>query len=316
GPSRRPLPPHGMTPDRILVLSGPTASGKSGLAIALAREFPVEIVNADSLQVYRHLDIGTAKPTVAERRAAPHHLIDVADPDEAYDAGRYVREAERAIGEIRSRGKVPLVVGGTGMYIRALLRGLDPLPRDPCVREELARRWETEGGKALHAELARIDPETAARVHPSDRLRVVRALEIAAVAGIPPSRARAAWSSPATAGGRLFLALWPDRETLYRWIDARTEEMFQGGLPEEVRGLLARGFDRSLKPMMALGYRHAVAHLLDGVPLPETIEAVKRDTRRYAKRQMTWLSSETDLVHIVPREGPRLAREVVRMYLS
>jgi tRNA dimethylallyltransferase len=305
-----------MTAGRLVVLSGPTASGKSSLALALAREFPVEIVNADSLQVYRRFDIGTAKPTAAERDEIPHHLIDVADPDEPYDAGRYVREAERAIGEIRSRGKVPMLVGGTGMYIRALLRGLDPLPSDPCVREALSRRWEAEGGAALHAELARVDPETSAKVHPSDRHRVVRALEIAAVAGIPPSRARAAWSAAGPRHGCLFLALWPDRETMYRGIDARTEEMFRRALVEEVRGLLAGGVDRSLKPMMALGYRHAAAHLLDGVPLPETVAAVKRDTRRYAKRQMTWLSSEPNLVHIVPAAASRPPSEVVRMYLS
>ena len=226
---------------KLVVLSGPTASGKSTLALALAREFPVEIVNADSLQVYRHFDIGTAKPTVAERGEVPHHLIDVADPDEPYDAGRYVREAERAIGEIRARGKVPMLVGGTGMYIRALLRGLDPLPSDPRVREELSRRWEAEGGAALHAELARIDPETSAKVHPSDRLRVLRALEIAAVAGIPPSRARAAWSSAGARHGCLFLALWPDRETLYRGIDARTEEMFRRGLGGRGPGTARQG---------------------------------------------------------------------------
>ena len=301
---------------KLIVLSGPTASGKSSLALALAREFPVEIVNADSLQVYRHFDIGTAKPTVAERGEVPHHLIDVVDPDEKYDAGRYVRDAERAIGEIRARGKVPMLVGGTGMYIRALLRGLDPLPSDPRVREELSRRWELEGGAALHAELARIDPETSVKVHPADRLRVLRALEIAAVAGIPPSRARAAWSSAGPRRGCLFLALWPDRETLYRGIDARTEEMFRRGLLEEVRGLLARGFERSLKPMMALGYRHAASHLLDGVPLSETIDAVKRDTRRYAKRQVTWLSSEPDLVPVAPGEASRRLPDVVRMYLS
>ena len=201
-----------MTTERIVVLSGPTASGKSALALALAREFPLEIVNADSLQVYRHFDIGTAKPTPAERSEVPHHLIDVADPDEPYDAGRYVRDAERAIGEIRGRGKVPMLVGGTGMYIRALLRGLDPLPSDPRVREELSRRWEAEGGAALHAELARIDPGTSAKVHPSDRLRVLRALEIAVVTGIPPSRARASWASAGARRGSLFLALWPDRE--------------------------------------------------------------------------------------------------------
>ena len=301
---------------KLIVLSGPTASGKSSLALALAREFPLEIVNADSLQVYRHFDIGTAKPTAAERSEVPHHLIDVADPGEPYDAGRYVREAERAIGEIRGRGKVPMLVGGTGMYIRALLRGLDPFPSDPRVRKELSRRWEAEGGAALHAELARIDPGTSGKVHPSDRLRVLRALEIAAVAGVPPSRARASWSSPEARHGCLFLALWPDRETLNRGIDARTEGMFRRGLLEEVRGLLAMGFDRSLKPMRALGYRHAAAHLLDGVPLSETIEAVKRDTRRYAKRQVTWLSSEPDLVPLVPGAASPPPPEVVRMYLS
>ena len=301
---------------KIVVLSGPTASGKSALALTLAREFPVEIVNADSLQVYRRFDIGTAKPTAAERGEVPHHLIDVADPGEPYDAGRYVRDAERAIGEIRARGKVPMLVGGTGMYIRALLRGLDPLPSDPRVREELSRRWDAEGGAALHAELARIDPATSAKVHPSDRLRVLRALEIASLAGIPPSRARASWGSAGARHGCLFLALWPDRETLYRGIDARTEGMFRRGLLEEVEGLLAMGLDRSLKPMMALGYRHAAAHLLDGVPLSETIEAVKRDTRRYAKRQVTWLSSEPDLVPVVPGDVSHPPSESVRIYLS
>jgi tRNA dimethylallyltransferase len=301
---------------KIVVLSGPTASGKSALALSLAREFPLEIVNADSLQVYRHFDIGTAKPTAAERAVVPHHLIDVADPGEPYDAGRYVRDAERAITEIRSRGKVPMLVGGTGMYIRALLRGLDPLPSDPRVREELSRRWEAEGGGTLHAELARIDPGTSAKIHPADRLRILRALEIAATTGIPPSRARASWSSADARHRCLFLALWPDRESLYRGIDARTEGMFRRGLLEEVRDLLARGFDRSLKPMMALGYRHAAAHLLDGVPLSETIEAVKRDTRRYAKRQVTWLSSEPDLVPVVPGAATRPLAEIVRIYLS
>jgi tRNA dimethylallyltransferase len=305
-----------MIAGRLLVLSGPTASGKSALALALAREFPLEIVNADSLQVYRRFDIGTAKPTAAERGEVPHHLIDVAEPDEPYDAGRYVRDAERAIGEIRARGRHPMLVGGSGMYIRALLRGLDPLPSDARVRDEISRRWDEEGGAALHAELASIDPETSAKVHPSDRVRVLRALEIAAVTGIPPSRARAAWRSGEARHGCLFLALWPDRDALYGRIDARTEEMFRRGLVDEVRGLLATGFARSLKPMMALGYRHAAAHLLDGVPLSGTIEAVKRDTRRYAKRQATWLSTEPGLVRIAPGGTSLAPRDVVRMYLS
>jgi tRNA dimethylallyltransferase len=301
----------------LVVLSGPTASGKSSLAMALARAFPLEIVNADSLQVYRYLDIGTAKPLPADREEIPHHLVDVVDPDEPYDAGRYVRDAEGAIAGVRARGNVPLLVGGTGMYVRAVLRGLDPLPSDPEVRSALNRRWEEEGSAALHGELSRLDPETAARVHPADRLRVVRALEIAAVSGIPPSRARVAWGA-ADKGGRrvLFLALWPPREELYRRIDARTEGMFRQGLLDEVRGLLAKGYGRELKPMGALGYRHAVAHLLDGVPLEDTVGTVKRDTRRYARRQETWLSAEAGVVRLDPGKAIREASESLRNLLS
>jgi len=203
------------------------------------------------------------------------------------------------------------------MYVRALLRGLDPLPSDPEVRRGLDRRWEVEGGAVLHGELSRIDPETAAKVHPADRLRVVRALEIAAVSGIPPSSARAAWSSGRPGGYRvLFLALWPPREELYRRIDARTEGMFRRGLLDEVRWLLAKGFGRGLKPMGALGYRHAVAHLLDGVALEETVGTMKRDTRRYAKRQGTWLSAEPGLVRLPPQDALREASEKVRNLLS
>jgi tRNA dimethylallyltransferase len=305
-----------MTLHRIIVLSGPTASGKTGLALGLARAFPMEIVNADSMQVYRRLDIGTAKATRAEREGIPHHLVDVADPDEPYNAGRYVEEAETAIAAIVSRGKIPLIVGGTGMYLRALLRGLDPMPSDPAVRSALDRRWEEEGGAALHAELARIDPETASRVHPADRHRVVRALEIAAVGGVPAGKARSAWTSTRKRHASLFLALWPDRGELYRRIDARTEEMFRAGLVDEVRGLLRRGYGRDLKPMRGLGYRQAVSHLLDGVPLPQAVESTKRDTRRYAKRQLTWLSTEPELVRLDPGNAPAAAGERVNMFLS
>ena len=305
-----------MTASRIIVLSGATASGKTDLALRLARAFPMEIVNADSMQVYRLLDIGTAKATRAQREEIPHHLVDVADPDEPYNAGRYVDEAEQAIDGIVSRGKVPLVVGGTGMYLRALLRGLDPMPADPAVRAALDRRWEEEGGPALHAELARVDPETASRVHPADRLRVVRALEIAAVGGVPAGRARSAWASGCSRRESLFLALWPGREELYRRIDARTEQMFRMGLVNEVRNLLSMGYGRDLKPMRGLGYRQAVSHLLDGVPLPQAVESTMRDTRRYAKRQLTWLSAEPELVRLPPGNAPEEAAEQVIKFLS
>ncbi|HEY3491153.1 MAG TPA: tRNA (adenosine(37)-N6)-dimethylallyltransferase MiaA [Candidatus Deferrimicrobiaceae bacterium] len=286
----------------LVILSGPTASGKSGLALALAAQFPFEIVNADSLQVYRGMDIGSAKPTPEERVQVPHHLVDVADPDEPYNAGRFVAEADAAILEIRGRDRWPMVVGGTGMYIRALLRGLDALPADPEVRETLSARWEAEGGTALHAELHAKDPASAGRIHPADRVRVIRALEIAIVAGKPASVLRAAWEGREARYTSFFMALKPDRDRLYARIDARVDEMFRRGLLDEVRGLLARGYGPALKPMGALGYRHAVSHLVGGVPLVQAVEAMKRDTRHYAKRQSTWLAAEREVAWI-PGEG-------------
>ncbi len=281
-----------MDENRLLVLSGPTASGKTGTAVTLARLFPLEIVNADSMQVYRGMDIGTAKPSPDVRKEISHHLVDVADPDETYSAGRYVPEAERAIQDVRTRGRFPLVVGGTGMYIRALLRGLDPLPSDPRIRARLAGRWEENGGKALFGELMRVDPASAARIHPRDRVRVLRALEVAEITGEPASARRESWSAGRNRYRVLFLVLMIDRSELYRRIDSRVDEMFREGIVEEVRGLLAKGYGRGLSSMGALGYRHVLSHLLDGVSLEEAVGKMKQDTRRYAKRQITWLSGE------------------------
>jgi tRNA dimethylallyltransferase len=304
-----------MEENRLLVLSGPTASGKTSLALSLARILPLEIVSADSLQVYRGMDIGTAKPSLEERREVPHHLIDVADPDEEYNAGRFVAEADAAIRGIRERGRFPLVAGGTGMYIRALLRGLDPLPKDDAVRARLARRWEEEGGEALFSELRSVDPVSAAAVHPSDRVRVLRALEVAEIAGAPPSALKRRWDGAAATYRILFLSLSTDRERLYRRIDARVEGMFRKGLVDEVRGLLSKGYSPELKPMKALGYRHVVSHLHGGVPLPEAIAEMKRDTRRYAKRQITWLRREPEAVWIDPDGGVEAALEMARKHL-
>ncbi len=300
---------------RLVVLSGPTASGKTEAALALARHHPLEIVSADSMQVYRGMDIGTAKPSPAERREVPHHLIDVAAPDEDYSAGRFVAEADDAIRGILARGRFPLVAGGTGLYIRALRRGLDPLPSDAAVRALLSRRWETEGGAALHAELSRIDPRAAAKIHPADRVRVTRALEIAAVAGRPPSALRRSWGG----AGRyrvLFLSLDPGRDAMYTRIDRRVDAMFRAGLVEEVRGLLARGYGADLKSMGALGYRHVAAHLRRGVPLDETVATMKRDTRLYAKRQMTWLRQEPDARWICGDSPGESASEMTGNFLS
>jgi tRNA dimethylallyltransferase len=304
-----------MEENRLLVLSGPTASGKTALALSLGRILPLEIVNADSLQVYRGMDIGTAKPAVSERREVPHHLIDVADPDEEYNAGRFVAEAEEAIRGIRGRGRFPLVAGGTGMYIRSLLRGLDALPSDAGIRAGLARRWEEEGGTALFSELRTVDPPSAEAIHPSDRVRLLRALEVAAIAGAPPSTLKRRWAEGAGKFRILFIAISMDRDELYRRVDARVDDMFRRGLVDEVRGLLSKGYAPDLKPMKALGYRHVVGHLSGAVSLPGAIAEIQRDTRRYAKRQLTWLSREPDAVWIGTENAADAAAEIAKKFL-
>ena len=304
-----------MEENRLLVLSGPTASGKTALALSLARIFPLEIVNADSLQVYRGMDIGTAKPALAERREVPHHLIDVADPDEEYNACRFVAGAEEAIRGIRERGRFPLVSGGTGMYIRALLRGLDALPSDPSVRAALSLRWKEEGGAALFEELRKVDPPSAAVIHPSDRIRVLRALEVAALTGTPPSGLKRRWAEPGRKFRILFIALSTEREVLYRRIDARVDGMFLDGLVDEVKGLLSKGYGPDLKPMKSLGYRHVLYHLSGVFPLSRAIAETKRDTRRYAKRQATWLSRETEAVRVEAENAAVTAAALAKKFL-
>lgn len=302
-----------MTVDLVL-LAGPTASGKSGAAVALSRRFPFEIVNADSVQVYRGMDIGSAKPSPDERASVPHHLIDIVDPDDDYNAGRFVADADAAISDIRNRGKLPLVVGGTGMYLRSLLRGLDDLPSDPVVRKMFGDRWDVEREGSLHAELAASDPDEAARIHPSDRLRVIRALEILALTNESPSVLKRRWKGGAPRYRTLFLALTVDRALLRKRIDARVDAMIAAGFLDEVRSLLAQGYGPKLKSMGALGYRHLATHLVEGVPLPDAVESMKRDTRAFAKRQGTWLAKEADVVTIPASEAVEAAaREVERL---
>jgi len=300
-----------VTPERlaeaigVLAVVGPTGVGKTALAVALAAELAMEAVSVDSRQVYRGMDIATGKPTLAERQVLPHHLVDVVEPDEAYDAARFAREAAAAIEAIRARGRLPILVGGTGLYYRALVRGLAPAPpADPALRRELRGEAESRGAGSLHARLAALDPETAARLHPRDLVRVIRALEVAILTGRPVSAAReAAWRGPAA--GRYSVVpvgLTMAREALYQRLDARVDAMIYAGLVGEVEGLLARGFPPSLPSMQGIGYRHLVPVLQGTTTLADAVRAMKRDTRRYAKRQWTWFARE-EAVRWLPAEG-------------
>lgn len=272
---------------------GPTASGKSALALAVAERIGGEIVNADSMQVYRDFRILTARPTPEEERQAPHHLYGHVDAAELYSTGRWLADALAAIADIRARGATPILVGGTGLYFKALTQGLADIPAaDPEVRAELRARAEREGAPALHAELAARDPQTAARLEPNDAPRVLRALEVLATTGesigalqaaTKPALAREAWAG---------IALTPEREALYAAIDRRFDAMLAQGALEEVRAFAARGLDLSLPAMKAHGAPALMAHLRGELSLADAAEIGKRDTRRYAKRQFTWISGQ------------------------
>jgi len=277
---------------------GPTASGKTGFAIELARRLPAEIVSVDSALVYRGMNIGTAKPSPALRAELPHHLIDLLDPAEAYSAGRFRRDALQAMAQIRARGRVPLLVGGTMMYFRALLRGLADLPEaDPALRAALDREAAARGWPALHAELARVDPVSAARIQPGDSQRIQRALEVWRLAGRPLSELQAAEGDAPRGWTFLKFALAPPtRVALHAAIEQRFREMMAAGFADEVRQLHARGdLHPGLPAIRAVGYRQLWAWLEGECSLAEAVEKAITATRRLAKRQATWLRSEREL---------------------
>jgi tRNA dimethylallyltransferase len=277
----------------LYVLTGPTASGKTEAGGCLAAMMGAEIISVDSMNVYRGMDIGTAKPPRHIREQVPHHLVDVVDPSEAFNVARYVSLARQAIQDISARGRAPLCVGGTPMYLRALLSGLfDGPSADWDLRQELYRLGAAgeEGAQALHARLAAVDPVAAGRLHPRDVKRVVRALEVHAKTGVPISQLQHQWGSrlPSLRGARL-LALARQREDLRARIHRRVEEMFARGLVEEVRGLLRRAGGMSRTARAAVGYAEVIAHIEEGMPLGEAVERVKKHTWRVARKQMTWL---------------------------
>lgn len=277
---------------KLLVIGGPTGSGKSELALRLAEEIGGEIVNADSMQIYRGMDIGTAKPSAEERARVPHHLLDIVSPDVNFSASDFRREAAAAIADIEHRGKKAILVGGTGLYIRALLEGLVDSPTgDP----ELRRQFADLSGEELLRRLSLVDPETAFRLHPNDRVRIVRALEVFSQTGRPISAFRSEHAFSGTYYHTLKMAIKVERQELYRRTDRRVERMLQEGLVDEVRSLLALGYSREMKAMRSIGYKEITAYLAEETTLNEAVDLIKRDTRRYAKRQMTWFSKENDI---------------------
>ncbi len=301
----------------VLAIVGPTASGKSAVGMELARRLRGEIVSADSMQVYRKMDIGTAKPTPGEQAEICHHLIDVADPDEVWNAARYQGLAAAAIAAIAARGRLPIMVGGTGLYVDAVVRGFlfPDEGRNPEVRARLEREAQAagkEGAARLHARLAVCDPKAAGRIHPNDLRRIVRALEVYEVTGCPITQLQSKHEPENTYDARLFGLTMP-RDALNRRIDARVDQMVADGLVDEVRRLLEMGYDPDATAMQAIGYKEFVSYLAGCETLEQAVDAVKLETRRYAKRQMTWFRKHRDItwLDLAKLSGPSQAAEEI-----
>jgi tRNA dimethylallyltransferase len=279
-----------------VAIAGPTGAGKSELALRVAEEFGGEVVNCDSLQIYRYFDVGTAKLTLEEMRGVPHHLIDILDPDEIFTAGEYARLGRAVLSEISSRDRLPVVAGGTGFYLRALLEGLFRGPaRDTILRERLGARERKKPG-SLHRLLRRFDAVAAARIHPNDVPKVMRALEVYLLARRPVTEMFSEGRDGLVGFRTLKLGLAPDRDELYRRLDERCRRMFESGLVEEVQSILDRGFRPEAKPFESHGYRQAVQMLRGELTAKEALFYAQRNTRNYAKRQMTWFRKEPDMI--------------------
>lgn len=280
-----------------IALVGPTATGKTAAAIALAQRIDGEIVNADSMQVYRGMDIGTAKPTAAEQSAVPFHLIDIVTPDTAYNVSDWKTAAESVIADIHARGKRAIICGGTGMYVRALLDAwtLAATPSDAAIRARLEEEVQTQGTPALHARLQQNDSVTADRLHPNDAVRIVRALEVFEATGTPISIFQAQDKAAREPRSAIRLGLTLPRSMLYTRIEERVDTMLAAGWVEEVRGLLAQGYSANLSPMKSLGYKEINAYLCGETDYQAAMSEIKQNTRRFAKRQQTWFRADSEI---------------------
>lgn len=287
----------------IVVVGGPTGIGKTSAAIKLAQAFGGEIINADSMQIYRYMDVGTAKPTHEEQSQVRHYMVDIVDPDESFDAARFAVMADGHIRELNRQGKLPIVAGGTGLYIKALVNGLFRAdPADPEILKKLEKEAAEKGSMVLYERLEKCDPRAAERIHPNDAFRIIRALETFETTGCPISEYHDKHRFSEQPYRVLKIGLSMEREILYGRINRRVDIMIDEGLLEEVKSLLDRGYSQDLKSMRSLGYRHMVSYINNELPWDEAIRTLKRDTRRYAKRQMTWFRADTELSWIQPEE--------------
>ena len=307
-----------MPSKKILVIVGPTASGKTRMAVELAKAHNGEVVSADSMQIYRRMDIGTAKPTAEEMDGVPHHMIDVADPEEDFSVARYVEMASACVDGILSRGKLPIVAGGTGLYVDSLLSGrtFAAFSPDSSLRKELEAELAERGGEAMLAELSRVDPEAAARLHPNDHKRIVRALEVYRSTGRTISEHNRETRALPPRYEALTIGLnFQDRADLWARIDARVDAMVETGLVAEVEGLLDRGFREGVTAPQAIGYKEIVEALDGFISLDEAVERIKLATRRYAKRQRTWFRKDARIrwLDATSRDIPSLVEEALEL---
>ncbi|MBI4777212.1 MAG: tRNA (adenosine(37)-N6)-dimethylallyltransferase MiaA [Deltaproteobacteria bacterium] len=299
----------------IGIITGPTGVGKTELALSASEFLNAEIVNADSMQIYRYMDVGTAKPTVDERKRVPHHLIDVRDPDETCDASTYRRMADEAIRRILEKGKRALLVGGTGLYIKALLHGLFPVPpKSATVRARLKDEANRKGLDELHRRLLNVDPLAAQRIHPRDRVRIVRALEVYETTKTPISRLQAGHRFQESSYRVAYCVLSRPKPELYARIENRTDQMLAEGLVEEVKKLKSMGYGADLKSMQSIGYRHVARYLENEWSFEEATRLLKRDTRRYAKRQLTWFQSVDEARWFHPDDPKELLEHLMRFF--
>ena len=298
----------------VVVIVGPTAVGKSRIAVEVAKVFETEVLTADSRQVYRGMDVGTDKPASEERQAVPHRLIDLVDPDESFNAGLYRRQAIDEIERLYRDCHLPLVVGGTGLYVRTLLKGLCDAPQaDPIVREALRQEAEDQGYDRLYARLAEVDPVAAARLHPRDESKVIRALEVYQLSGRRMSEFQREHGFAERPFAALMIGLNRDRDMLYRRIEGRIDWQLAHGLIEETKRLLAQGYQRDSAAMKGLGYRQVAEHLAGEYDAAEMVRRFKRDTRRFSKRQMTWFRKEPGIQWLMIEESESVQHTATRV---